>query len=136
MPPDPADALRGLRTAIGQIADSGPLAPLLGPLQRQADLIEDLVRRQVEFERDLLGRALAPATAVLDILDQTAGAMRKQAQAFNAASVAFKQAADMLEVQANLMETAASTVRDPGAVVKSAGRTASRAARSRRSSPS
>src|SRR5205085_1306458 len=93
----------------------------LAPLQRQAELLEEAMRRQVEFEKDLVGKVLAPVGVLLDLLDQTATAMRTQAQAFEAAAEAFNRSAGLLEVQASLLEDASRSMRDPARALRSAG---------------
>jgi hypothetical protein len=101
------DALRGIR---------GAAAPAL----------EQVLRRQVDFERQLVGRVFAPLNVVLDSLDGAAQAMRTQADAFNAAAAAFKQSADLLDVQASMVERAVEALRDPAEFVRSAGGLAER----------
>src|SRR4051794_22635327 len=98
------DALRGLR---------GAAAPA-------TDALEQAIRRQMDFDRALVGRVLAPLNVVLDALEQTAAAMRTQSQAFEAASAAFKQSAELLDVQATMIERAVEALRDPADFVKSA----------------
>jgi hypothetical protein len=127
----PGDLLQAWRDAVGQMRDAaapltGPTAELarqlLGPLQRQGELVEEVLRRQAQFDKRLVGQMLAPATVLLDVLDQTAAAMRNQAKAFDLAATSFKQSAELLELQAGLMERAARTLRDPAELVRSATR--------------
>jgi hypothetical protein len=101
-------------------APAGLAGDLLGPLQRQAELLEQVLQRQIDFEREIVGRALAPARAALDLVDQAASTMRAQATAFRAASLSFGQAAELLEQQAEIIERAGGTLRDPVAVLRSA----------------
>ena len=127
---EPADLLKAWQEAIKQLR--GAAAPVAGvsedvvrqmiaPLQRQAELLEDALSRQMAFEKDLAGRVLAPMNAVLGLVDQSAAAMRSQAQAFDAASEAFKRSAQLLEVQASLLEEAGRSLRDPTRALKAAG---------------
>lgn len=127
---DPSDLLHAWESAIrelGGIASSllsGPaeLAGQLGaPLQRQAELLEQILQRQLEFERDVVGRVLAPARVVLDVADQTTAAMHAQATAFRAAAASFGQVADLLEQQAKLLTVATGTMRDPVSALRTAG---------------
>ena len=109
------EAIRQLRG--GAAAVTGPSAelvrPLLAPLQRQAELLEEAVRHQVDFEQQLVGRLLAPYNVAVEALEQTSSAMRAQAVAFEAAAASFSQAAKLMSVQAGLVDTAARSLRDP-----------------------
>jgi hypothetical protein len=104
------DALKGIR---------GVASPATGAL-------EHVLRRQMDFERQLVSRVLAPLNVVLDSLEGTAKAMRTQADAFEAASAAFKQSAELLDVQASMLEKAIEALRDPADFVRSAGGLAER----------
>jgi hypothetical protein len=104
------DALKGIR---------GAAAPA-------TDAIEHALRRQIDFEKQLVGRVMAPLGVVLDSLEQTSKAMRTQAQAFDAAAAAFKQSAELLEVQATMLDKAVEALRDPAEFVKTAGGLAER----------
>jgi hypothetical protein len=127
--PDPADLLHAAEDALRQLRDfTAPVTEqselgrrVVEPLQRQAELLEQLVQRQAQFERDMLGRLTAPLSGALDLLEQSTAAMRAQARAFEAASTSFKQAAELLDLQASLLERAAESVRDPVGAVKAAG---------------
>ena len=98
---DPLDLLGPWRGVLNQVR--GAAAPITGAS-------EDAVRQ-----------LLAPVTVMLDLLEQSAAAMRTQAQAFNAAAASFKQAADLLELQAELLERAGESLRDPTQALRAAG---------------
>src|SRR5450759_5046763 len=102
---DPADLLHACQEAIrdaGGAAASlvsspaGLAGDLLGPLQRQAELLERVLQRQLEFERELISSAVAPARAALDLVEQATVAFRAQATAFRGASVSFGQLANLM----------------------------------------
>jgi hypothetical protein len=127
---DPGDLLRAWQDAIKQLGgalatpvtgQSDLLKQVIGPLQRQAELLEQAVQRQVDFEKEMIGRFLTPAGVMLDMLEQTSTAMEAQAKAFDAAAASFKRAAEMLELQASLLEQVLSSLRDPVGALKSAG---------------
>jgi hypothetical protein len=127
--PDPAELLRAWEAAIREVgatassfvSGSAELAGQLGaPLQRQAELLERVLQQQVEFERELAARLLAPARAVLDMTEQTTDAMRAQAAALRAAASSLTQVADLLDQQVTLVQQATQTVRDPIAALRSA----------------
>src|SRR3954462_7723917 len=90
---DPADLLGPWRGVLNQLR--GAAAPLTGASE------------------DALRQLLAPVNVMLELLEQSAAAMRTQAQAFNAAATSFKQAADLLELQAELLEGAGAGPGDP-----------------------
>ena len=116
------DVIKQLGTAAGSVAGQSDLVKqVVGPMQRQAELVEQVVRRQIDLERDLAGRFLAPVNVLIDAMDQTSTAMRTQAQAFDAASASFKQASELLEVQASLIERSVQAMRDPAEFVRAAG---------------
>src|SRR3954465_6566885 len=106
---DPRDLLRQLRNAT---------SPITGPM---SELLEGVLSRQAELEKQVVGRVFAPLNIVVDSLEKTTAAMRTQAQAFNAASAAFKQSAELLEVQAATLEKATDALRDPADFVRTAG---------------
>ena len=81
------DLLAPLRASIRELGKLGGAlvsAPpevaeqLAAPLQRQAELLEQILQRQLEFERDLVGRMVAPSGALLHVFENTAVAMRAQ----------------------------------------------------------
>jgi hypothetical protein len=125
---DPADLVRAWQDAVHQLRkvaapnlDQSMLSQLIAPLQRQAEIFEQTLRRQAEFDAQLGRRLLAPMESVVAVLDQTPAAMRAQAQAFQAAASSFKQAAEVLEAQAAAMERVISTIRLPTELLKSVG---------------
>ena len=125
--PEPADLLKAWNEVIKQLSQI-PAVPgqaqmtraLITPLQRQAEVLEETVRRQMDFERSLARRLLGPVDVAFDALEQASRAMRTQAEAMQAASTALKQAADLLEIQAGMMERATGALRDPAAFLRSA----------------
>ena len=69
---DPADLVKAWQHAIrdlgglGASLASGPAgaaSDLVRPLQHQAELLQHVLQRQLEFERELVGRAAAPLHA-------------------------------------------------------------------------
>jgi hypothetical protein len=127
---DPADLLKAWQRAIrdlGGVAASlasgpaGAASDLARPLQHQAELLQQVLQRQLEFERELLGRAAAPLHAAQDLVDQATGTFRAQAISFRAASITFGQLAGLMDQQADLLERAGSLMRDPLTAFRSAG---------------
>jgi ABC-type transporter Mla subunit MlaD len=119
---DPGDLLKAWQNAIRDVGGaaaslaSGPAgvaSELLRPLQRQAELLQQVLERQLDFERELVGRAVAPLRAALELVDQATGTFRAQATSFRAVSKTFGQLADLMDQQADLLERAGVTIRDP-----------------------
>jgi hypothetical protein len=127
---EPADLLASWQKALGELAGvtasvvSAPVGlagQLSGPLQRQAQLVETILERQLAFERELVGRLLAPAGNVLNLVEQTSEALDAQVKAFRTASASFAQIADLLEQQAQALRFAHESVRDPVSALRAAG---------------
>lgn len=89
---------------------------LLAPLQKQAELVQEVLER----ERDLMTRAFAPVDAVFDVLEQSGAALRKQAEALSESARALEQAAELVKAQAELYERTIQTLRRPSELVKTA----------------
>ena len=127
---DPADLLRAWQSAIRDVggvaaslasAPAGVAGDLLRPLQRQAELLEQVLQRQLDFERELLHRATAPLHSTLELIDQATGTLHAQATSFRAASTTFHQLAALMDQQAELLQSAGDTMRDPFAAFRSTG---------------
>jgi ABC-type transporter Mla subunit MlaD len=120
--PESRDLFTAWQDAFAQLwnaaeAGTGPPAeamrPLLAPLQRQTELLQEAIGRQAAFESQLVGRLLSPFNGALDALEQTSTAMRAQAKAFDAAATSFSQASKLLAQQADFVDAAARSLRDP-----------------------
>ena len=79
-----------------------------------------MLQRQLEFERELVGRAAAPLHAAQDLVDQATDTFRAQATSFRAASMTFGQLAGLMDQQADLLERAGNLMRDPLTAFRSA----------------
>jgi hypothetical protein len=93
---------------------------LLAPMQRQLELIEELLERERRLQRELLSKAFAPLDAIFDLLEQSSTALHKQAEALNESARALQQAAGMMEVQAQQFERAIQVLRQPAELAKAA----------------
>ena len=90
----------------------------MAPLQRQVELVEEVLERERRLQRELLSRAFAPFDAVFDLFQQSAGALRSQAEAMSESARALERAAEMMRVQAELFERTIGVLREPGEIVK------------------
>jgi methyl-accepting chemotaxis protein len=88
---------------------------LLAPIERQVELVEQLVER-----------AFAPVDAVFDLLEQSGAAMRRQAEALSESARALEQTADLMRAQAELFERTVQTVRQPAEMAKGVTRRGTR----------
>jgi hypothetical protein len=127
--PDPSDLLKAWQDAVREVGGvaaslvSGPAGKageLLEPMQKQAETVQRVLERQLEFERDLVNRAIAPAKATLEMAEQATIAYRAQATAFRAAAASFGQLAELMEQQAQVVERVGGAVRDPLAALRAA----------------
>jgi hypothetical protein len=119
---DPADLLKAWQRAIGEVGGvaaslaSGPAgaaSDLMRPLQHQAELLQQVLQRQLEFERELVSRAVAPLHAAQELVDQATETFRAQAISFRAASKTFGQLAGLMDQQADLLDRAGALMHDP-----------------------
>jgi hypothetical protein len=93
---------------------------LLAPMQRQLELVQEVIERERRLQRELVGRALAPVDAVFDLLEQSGAALHRQAEALSESARALEQAAGMMEVQAELFERTVRMLREPSELAKAA----------------
>jgi len=94
---------------------------LLSPMQRQVEMVQEVLERERGRQQDLLARAFAPLDAVFDLLEQNAAAIRSQAQALQESARSLERAAAMMEAQADLFEQTIGVLRQPSPIVKRAG---------------
>jgi ABC-type transporter Mla subunit MlaD len=127
--PDPSDLLKAWQDAIREVGgvaaslvsgSAGKAGELLEPMQKQAEQVQKVLERQLEFERELVSRAIAPARATLEMAEQATIAYRAQATAFRAAAASFGQLAELMEQQAEVVERVGGAVRDPLAALRAA----------------
>jgi hypothetical protein len=93
---------------------------LLGPLQRQAELIQDVLERERRVQRDVLGHVFAPFDAVFDLLEQSGATFRRQAEALEQAARALEETAVLMKAQAEIFERGVKAVREPTDLARSA----------------
>jgi len=107
--------VKSLASAAGR-----PALPrqLLAPMERQVQVIEEILRRERRLQQDIMSKAFAPYDALFDLLEQSAGALHRQAEALQESSRALGQAADLMEAQAAMFERTISALRQPGDLVK------------------
>src|SRR3954468_11681135 len=93
---------------------------VLAPLQRQTELLQELLEVERRVQREVVGRALAPLDAAFDLLEQSGAALRGQAEAMEHAAQALEQTAVLMKTQAELFERTVRTWREPTRLLGSA----------------
>jgi hypothetical protein len=106
---------------------------LLEPMQRQLELVEELIERQRKFQKEVTGRLVAPFDVIFDLLDQNGAMLRRQAEALDAAGQALEDAARLITIQAELFEKTIGVLRQPTELAKAAA--GIERARARKTSP-
>src|SRR3954447_62848 len=109
------DLLRDWQSAMQSVIPK----QLLGPLQRQADLIQDVLERERRLQREVLGYAFAPFDAVFDLLEQSGTTFRRQAEALEQAARALQETAALMKTQADIFEAGVRAIREPTDLARS-----------------
>ena len=109
---------------------------LLEPMQRQLELLQQVVERERNLQRDVAGRFVAPFDAIFDLLAESALTLGKQAEALEAAGSALQETAGLVRSQAEIFERAVGALREPTELAKAAAGLERRAPKRRRRSSS
>ena len=64
---------------------------LVEPMQRQLELVQEVIERERKLQKQLAGRVLAPVDAVFDLLADSGAVLRRQAEALEAAGSALRR---------------------------------------------
>jgi hypothetical protein len=91
---------------------------LLGAMQRQLELVQEVIDRERRLETDLAARLLAPIDAVFDLLEETGASLHRQAEALESAGRALEESAGLMKRQAELFERTIGTLRQPAELAK------------------
>ena len=110
------DLLREWQSAMQSVIPK----QLLGPLQRQAELIQDVLERERRVQREVLGHVFAPLDAVFDLLEQSGSTFRKQAEALEQAARALEETAVLMKAQAEIFERGVRAIREPADLARRA----------------
>lgn len=93
---------------------------LLEPMQRQLELVQEIIERERRVQRELADQLLAPVDAVFDLLEESGATLRRQAGALEAAGRALEETAGLMKGQAELLERAIGTLRQPAELARAA----------------
>jgi hypothetical protein len=125
------DLLRDWQSAMTSVIPK----QLLGPLQRQADLIGDVLERERRLQTEVLGYAFAPLDAVFDLLEQSGSTFRRQAEALEQAARALQETAVLMQTQADIFEAGVRAIREPTDLARSVAGLEKRPAKKKASAP-
>lgn len=92
---------------------------LLEPMQRQLELVQELVARERRLQGEMADRLLAPIDVAFDLLAQSGVTMRRQAAALEAAGDALRETAALMTSQADLFEQTIGRLREPAEAARS-----------------
>jgi hypothetical protein len=92
---------------------------LLEPMQRQLEIMREIVEREQRLQRELATRVTAPVDAIFDLLEDSGAMLREQAAALEAAGRALEESAGLMKRQAELFERTVVTLRRPSELAKS-----------------
>jgi len=93
---------------------------LLEPMQRQLELVQEVIERERGLQKRLAGRLLAPVDAVFDLLDESGLMLRRQAEAMEAAGRALEETAGLMKTQAELFDRTIAVLREPAELAREA----------------
>ena len=86
---------------------------LLDSMQHQLALVQELVERERRAQGALAGALTAPFDAIFDLFEESARAMRSQAEALGAAGRALEETSGLVQGQAELFERTITLLRQP-----------------------
>jgi len=143
---NPRDLLREWRefldsataAAISATGRAGVPRQLVDAMQRQVELVQDVVERERGLQREVVGRLIAPIDAAFDLLEGTGATLHRQAEALGAAGRALEETAALMQAQAELFERTIAALRQPADLARAASgleRPARRSDRQRTSKP-
>jgi hypothetical protein len=93
---------------------------LLEPMQRQLELVQEIIERERRLQAELTDRLAAPVDAAFDLLEESGATLRRQAEALEAAGRALEETAGLMKGQAELFERTIGTLRQPAELAKAA----------------
>jgi hypothetical protein len=91
---------------------------LLEPMQKQVELLQEVIERERRLQRGVARRALAPVDAVFDLLAESGLMLRSQAEALEAAGRALEDTAGLVRRQAELFDRTIAALREPAELAK------------------
>lgn len=119
--PDGHDILHDWQEALESVAATARDAAgrsqlpkaLLSPMQRQMELLQEIVERERNLQGEIAGHLLEPLDAVFDLLEKSAQTFRAQADALEEAGNALAETAKLMQTQAEIYEGTIKALREP-----------------------
>ena len=108
---------------------------LLEPMQRQVQLLQEVIERERALQKQITGAVLAPVDAIFDLVEESGLVLRQQAEALEAAGRALEDTARLVQTQAELFERALGALREPTELAKAAAGLERRAPKRTRRQP-
>ena len=93
---------------------------LVEPMQRQLELVQELIERERRLQKQLTGLVLSPVDAIFDLLEESGLMLRRQAEALEAAGRALEDTAGLVKKQAELFDRTIGALREPTELAKAA----------------
>ena len=122
--------MESLASAAGSIAGRPELpSELVEPMQRQLDLLGEIVDRERRLQQEIAGYVLGPFDAIFDLLEASGRTFKSQAEALRAASEGLEETAALMKTQAELIERTVAALRKPTDLARAAAGTEPRAER-------
>jgi hypothetical protein len=114
-------AMDAVVSSASSVAGRAPVPPqVVDAMVRQLELVQDVIERERRLQKEIAGRIAAPVDAVFDLLEQSASALRGQAEAIESAGEALAETAKLMRRQAELFESTIAGLREPAEVAKAA----------------
>jgi hypothetical protein len=112
--------MQSLTESIASATRHGDVArDVVAPMQRQAELFQEALKRERDLQARLVQRAFAPLDAVFDLLEESGSALEKQAEAVEEAARALERVARLMRAQAEMFSTTVRSLRAPSKAAKS-----------------
>ena len=109
---------------VASISSAGSHAELprqlLEPMQRQLELVQEVIERERRLQKQLAGHVLSPIDAIFDLLAESGLMLRRQAEALEAAGQALEETAGLVKNQAELFERTIGALREPTELARAA----------------
>jgi methyl-accepting chemotaxis protein len=91
---------------------------LLEPMQRQVELLQEVIERERALQRQIAGRVLAPVDAIFDLVEESGRVLRQQAEALEEAGRALEDTSRLVKTQAEMFERVVAAMREPTELAK------------------
>jgi hypothetical protein len=89
-------------------------------MDRQLELLKQILERERGVQREVAGLIVAPVDAVFDLLEQSGTTLRRQAETLEAAGRALEETASLMKDQAELFGQTIATLRQPHELARAA----------------